>query len=336
MALRDVRFRALSAGGSHNCGIREDNRGAACWGNNGSGQSTPPALVIIPRVSIEETIGLSADGADENDYVLDNNLILEFPGSTPGTIQSIPIDVIDDNIFEGEESFVISLFDADTGERIISETIIITDKPRISIVSTPPAIETPGLVSEYAFAENVGTLSVAVSVLLGDAGELPSPAIIRLTTQNGTAMSPRDYVRVDRDLVFGPGVTTVVATIDILDDRFLEGDLIFAADISANNDNVELISSQARFVIQDNETLVSVRTTAPQSYTGAIGVTTDINLSERYEDPDNDDLRYEVNIGSVNSEGIFQYLTERSEVIAVTLAVGGILRGCSNRRLHHR
>ena len=34
-------FRAVSAGGSHNCAIRTDGT-LACWGRNVEGQATPP------------------------------------------------------------------------------------------------------------------------------------------------------------------------------------------------------------------------------------------------------------------------------------------------------
>ena len=58
-----VRFVAVSAGGSHTCGIREDGT-VACWGDNASGGSTPPSGVRFVAVSAGEshTCGIREDG----------------------------------------------------------------------------------------------------------------------------------------------------------------------------------------------------------------------------------------------------------------------------------
>ncbi len=62
-----VRFRALSAGGDHTCGIIDggiDDGEATCWGLNSSGQSTPPSGVRFRALSAgrDHTCGIIEGG----------------------------------------------------------------------------------------------------------------------------------------------------------------------------------------------------------------------------------------------------------------------------------
>ncbi|MDJ0836227.1 MAG: Calx-beta domain-containing protein [Acidobacteriota bacterium] len=106
------------------------------------------------------------------------------------------------------------------------------------IVSNQPPQEFPGtfrfsLKNAYNFREDTGTAVIEVERVGGSQGAFT----IQVTSANGTAQAPGDFVAVNETLFFAEGVTRQTFEITINDDRLIEGpedfDLLLGTPVSA-------------------------------------------------------------------------------------------------------
>ena len=122
--------------------------------------------------------------------------------------------------------------------------------------------------------EDVGSFTVVVD-RYGDAGE---PASVRLTSSDGTAVSPGDYAAVDTVLSWPAGDDTArETTIPLVDDANMDGDLSFTLALTEAS-GLRLFNDTATVTIKDDDSL-PVITNQPTATDGIIGESTSFSVT---------------------------------------------------------
>ena len=119
-------------------------------------------------------------------------------GATNGAAQTISVPIYADSLFEGNESFSLSL-SSPSGAWIVSPsghsiTIVEDDLPTIAFSAASSSISEAG-----------GTATMTVT--LGTAVALPSAVSVSYQTSDGSAVSGQDYVATSGAVTFSAGST---------------------------------------------------------------------------------------------------------------------------------
>ncbi|HZN08702.1 MAG TPA: FG-GAP-like repeat-containing protein [Pyrinomonadaceae bacterium] len=166
----------------------------------------------------------------------------------PGVVtQTVTVPVIGDELDEFDETFGIDL----SGE--LNATIS-RARAQATIVDNDPPPDL--LISDLAIDEgNAGMKSANVTLTLSK----PSGKSISLqyTTADGTAKAGSDYVFANGSLVFAPGETQKVASIQIIGDAIFEPSETFVVNIT-NALNVTVADAQVEVTIVNDEPLTLV------------------------------------------------------------------------------
>lgn len=177
------------------------------------------------------------------------------PGVSSATI-TVPF--IDDQRFEGDESFALTL-SAPSGATLttpnsMTVTILENDlRPSLGMSSAGATI-----------GEAAGSIAVTVT----RAGARDDAVGIRLTTIAGTATPGQDYVSADTLLAFAPGVLTRTVPITIVDDAIVEATESFTVALSDPTGGAVIgtPSSQVVQLLDDDGGVVRL---ASSSYSGS-------------------------------------------------------------------
>ncbi|GET42875.1 DUF4347 domain-containing protein [Microseira wollei] len=187
--------------------------------------STPPsvseeagkvALTVVRTGGSSGTVTVNYSVDDQtalagSDYVdIPNGSVTFLDGETSKTIE---INLIDDDVFESDETFTVGLLGTNgIGQvgtpRTATVTIVDDDSPSTVSFSQPT----------YSVAENGGNASITVE----RAGNLGKPATVNYATSNGTAIAPSDYTATSGTLSFAAGETTKTISIPIVNDALIE------------------------------------------------------------------------------------------------------------------
>jgi len=143
---------------------------------------------------------------------------LTFPGGTPsGTVQTIPVGLLNDALDELDETFQVNLSNVGGAVLGLSEhTVTIVDDDAAPGVS----------VNDVPLAEgDAGTRDAVFTVSLS----APSALEVRVDYQsaNGTAQAPSDFGTVAGTLVFAPGTTSQTVVVAVVGDVRYEADEAF-------------------------------------------------------------------------------------------------------------
>ncbi|TQV74973.1 hypothetical protein FLL45_08500 [Aliikangiella marina] len=141
------------------------------------------------------------------------------------TSQSIQIDLVNDSIFESDESFNINLSNP-TGNATIGlnqHVVTITDDEPM-----PPAGVVSFESSTYSVDENSASLVVNIVRTGGDFGEVS----VDVSSVDGTAIAGEDYVGVNQRVNFADGEISKSVTITLTDDTTYEGEENFTLALS--------------------------------------------------------------------------------------------------------
>lgn len=126
-----------------------------------------------------------------------------------GSPKSFPVPILDDTLVEGDETFLVELFDPMGGAALGLLTNAI-----VTILNDDVG---PGFLgfaaSAYAVPENAGQALISVSRVFGSSGVVS----IDFAVGGGTARPYLDYVPTNGTLVFADGVTNLVFPVAILD-----------------------------------------------------------------------------------------------------------------------
>lgn len=142
--------------------------------------------------------------------------------------QTITIPIVDDNLYEGDESFTVALNNP-SGTAVLGSpaltTVIITDNE-----TPPPAGSLKFEQMSYSVNENVTQIELLVNRVNGSSGNIS----VDYVTASDSATDGADFSGTSGTLVFDDGDTTPqLISIPILDDSVYEGDELFS--VSLNN-----------------------------------------------------------------------------------------------------
>ena len=171
---------------------------------------------------------------------------LVFPDGV--TEQTIVIPLLDDQDYEGDEVFNVSLSgDGSTLGSIASTQVVIQDNE-----SAPSAGVLQFSGASYAVDEGGASVLLTVLRINGSYGDIS----VDYTTVDNTATAGFDYQNVMGRLSFADGETVQTISVPILDDRIYEGDERFDVSLSNVQGGAALGSiATATVNITDNETV---------------------------------------------------------------------------------
>ena len=226
--------------------------------NAGSGQFT---VTLTPASGTTVTVQYAiADGtaASPDDYTATMTGTLTFnPGVTSRTV---PFTLVDDTVWEGNETFTVTLSDptggATLGTTAGTATIIENEAAPALAVNSPTV------------AENAGSGQFTVT--------LAPVSVTAITVQyaitNGTATSPGDYsAMMTGTLTFDPGVTSQPIPFTVVDDVIWEGNETFTVTLSGPTPGITLGTAVGTSTITDNESTpaLSVNSLSAAENTGS-------------------------------------------------------------------
>ena len=106
----------------------------------------------------------------------------------------------------------------------------------------------------YNGSESEGEIQVVVAVLQG---ELSAPVRVRLSTMDGSALSPTDYQSLNQTLTFSPDNTRMLITVPIADDGVDEENEYFlgrlALEPEDEDQSVQIQPDEATLFIIDDD-----------------------------------------------------------------------------------
>ena len=178
------------------------------------------------------------------DYQGVNQILIFADGEVTKTI---PVSLIDDLTYEGNETFTLQLTNVEgtelSNQQLSTVTIVEDD-------AVPPAgvIQFSG--AAYSIDEAGGELTVTVTRTNGNFGEV----VVDLSVTSGTAVNGVDYRIPDSQLIFSDGEVSQTVSIIILDDSIYEGEEVFVIALTNLSDDASLGSvNQATITIAEND-----------------------------------------------------------------------------------
>lgn len=159
------------------------------------------------------------------------------------TEKTFTIPIIDDTLFEGNETFAVGIQNASNGSLGAPRTALITivDDDAASTLS----------VTDTAISVEEGTATASITVQRS--GDSSGAASVDFSTSNGTAVAGEDYTATSGTLNFAAGQITQTLTIPILNDAFVEGDETFAVTLSNPTGGILGNTITTNITILDND-----------------------------------------------------------------------------------
>jgi len=208
------------------------------------------ASVVITRtgatenavsVTYETTTGTATPGTD---YTATTGTLSFSSGQTSKTVT---VNVIDDNLFEGNETLSLSLSaptpssEATLGTQTTA-TLTIQDNDIIPSIAFSSA--------DYSVTEGNTTATVVIT----RTNATGNPVSATFATTQGTATSGLDYNNTTTTVSFSAGETSKTVSVSILDDNFYEGNELVNLSLSNPSSEASLGTlTSSTLTIQDNE-----------------------------------------------------------------------------------
>lgn len=184
--------------------------------------------------------GRDLDATDQVNYATGRGSATEGDGPTAGvdyrgtagtltfspgeTRKVIRVDIFDDFIVEGNETFIVNLTPvpgAEYGFRASAASVTIVDNESSSVSFSSTV---------YSAAENGGNATIT----LLRTGNTNTAGRVTVTTTGGTATADRDYASVSRTIDFAQEQTFKTFDVPVFDDREVEGAESFYVTVSAS------------------------------------------------------------------------------------------------------
>ena len=162
--------------------------------------------------------------------------------------QSFTVPVIDDSVYEGDESLLVSLSNPGGGASLgtpSSATLTITDNDPV-----PPAGTLKFTQAAYTVSESGPALAVAVTRAGGSFGAVT----VDYSTTDGSAAAGNDYTATSGTLTFVDGDVSETFNVPVIDDTNYEGDETFMLYLANATGGASLgTPSSASVTITDND-----------------------------------------------------------------------------------
>jgi uncharacterized delta-60 repeat protein len=162
----------------------------------------------------------------------------------PGeSVREIVVPILDDNIAEPVETVLVTLTNvvgAAIGRQPIARVQIISDDAVFSF-------------SQPEFFVNEGIAGGLATIKVIREGDLSFPVTVTVTSANGTATSPADYIAGTNQIVFTPGESAKTVSIPIIDDNLGEGDETVLLHLTTSGGSALPGLANATLIIEDND-----------------------------------------------------------------------------------
>ena len=204
---------------------------------------TPSGPQIRPVTVDFTTLPDTAQQAGQRDYFGKAGRLTFLPGVTQ---QVIPIEIVDDNIREGDESFTVQLT-AVNGASFGPQTatrVTIKDNEAVPLVRIAP--------SNARYLESSGAQNITISLLTPSQADV----VVNYAFVDGTATNGPDYTGTNGALTFkAGGPQSMQVPFAIIDDPIAEGNENFTIQLTntSNNFNFENGVDKANVEIVDND-----------------------------------------------------------------------------------
>ncbi|NJN32104.1 MAG: DUF4347 domain-containing protein [Synechococcales cyanobacterium RM1_1_8] len=155
------------------------------------------------------------------------------------TEKTFSVEIIDDNRFEGTETFSVGLQNPSTGS---------LDAPR-TVLANILDNDAPATLSLNASGITTSESARIASLTVQRSGDSSAAAAVSFRTLNGSAIAGNDYIARSGQLSFAPGETTKTIAIRVRDDAFVENRETFT---------VELLSPQGAVLDSQRRSTVTI------------------------------------------------------------------------------
>ncbi|MCU7813022.1 MAG: hypothetical protein KZQ77_17595, partial [Candidatus Thiodiazotropha sp. (ex Notomyrtea botanica)] len=214
--------------------------------------------------SLTVDVSLTSDTAIvDSDFLLPENETLLFNHGEIEKVLEIPL--VDDELFEGNESFHIQLIasvETELETPSSSTVVILDDDPDTSIAS----IHVEAV--NYSVSENSGKVTLRVL----RSGNTDSTSTVEYTTVNGSAKSGEDFRETKGELTFWPNVKRRDITIEIYDDGEYERESSFTLVLSDVDSNSRIAKPSAAIIrIRNDDALPFVSLSSGNSGSSTSG-----------------------------------------------------------------
>ncbi len=192
-------------------------------------------------VSSDTQIFYSIGGtaAPDTDYTALSGTVTIPAGSTSATL---PVEVIDDNTVEGDESVILTL--TATGNAVVLSE---TDEATLTLADDDSSAVTISATTLGAEPDQDGLFTFALS------NPAAQPTTVSYTV-SGSATAGADYTTLSGTIVVLAGATTATLPVEVLDDLQLEGDETVIVQLTGTDNDVSLgADTEAVITIADNE-----------------------------------------------------------------------------------
>ena len=199
---------------------------------------TPLPVTVTVDFTTSNLTAVSPD-----DYLSTSGTLTFLPGELS---QTITIDIVDSDLLEIDETFLVTLSNLQSG----TANIILGDsQAEVTIHDNDQASLT---IDDVTVDENAGSVLLTVSLdqVVGDT------ISIDFTTADQSAVADDDYASQTGTLTFAPGVLTQTISIPIVDSDLVELEEAFLVNLSnlqTNGWNVSLTDAQAVVTISDDD-----------------------------------------------------------------------------------
>lgn len=198
---------------------------------------------VQTSVSVDfSTVDQSAFAPD--DYLSHSGTLTFNPNEQ---IKTITISIIDSDLVELDETFLVKLSNLQTNG---ADILLIDDQAKVTVIDDDQARIT---INDISVDEPAGTATVAVSL----DQPVDSAVSVDFTTADQSANQTNDYLTSAGTLTFNPGEQSKTITISIVDSDLLERDetfLLNLSNIQAGGRDVIFADDQAEVTIIDDET----------------------------------------------------------------------------------
>jgi hypothetical protein len=208
---------------------------------------TDGAVSVNYAMTDGSATGGAACGVAGIDYVNTGGTVNFANGQSS---QTFTIEICEDGIFEGNETFIVTLSNPTGGATIgtpSSATVTIIDN------DSPPL--TPSLsINDVRVVEgDTGTRTATFTVTLANPNS--NVVTVQYATKNGTATAGVDYIATSGMLTFNPGTTTQPINVTIIGDTIIEANETFFVNLF-NPTNATITRAQGVGIIIDDDSAV--------------------------------------------------------------------------------